>query len=51
MVLLMRTDVPSPTQHARWLGAGRSADPDPRRAGFEAAGAALSAAGPPTHTR
>jgi hypothetical protein len=45
MVLLMSnvpsTDVPSPGQHARWLGVGRSADSDARTAGLEAAGAAL----------
>jgi hypothetical protein len=46
MVLLMTnfpmsTNAPSPTQHARWLGAGRSGDPDPRRAGLEAATGAL----------
>lgn len=39
--LHLNTDVPSPKQQARWLGVGHSADSDGRRAGLEAAGAAL----------
>src|SRR4051794_32486304 len=39
--LPISSHVPSPTQHARWLGVGRSSDSDARRAGLEAADAAL----------